>query len=154
MATRCRRDVDLLASMHSGRAAYSPSSQIRARVWTSTLRTGRRGFLPQAHPRFSALVMHYVWKPDDAFAWYTLNGWLPGLIVDRYALGWCPVPRGPSSGAYQSPIFCSKKPLSHLRTLDRMLRELEGLSRKRPSPRSYSRFTLHHQEWPEVQCQP
>ncbi len=68
--------------------AYSPSSQIRVRVWDSDAATPiDAGFF---HRRIARAVALRKWQPSlqDTDAWRVVNAesdGLPGLIVDRYA---------------------------------------------------------------------
>ena len=70
------------------RAAYSPKSQIRARVWTfDAERGGRRRVLPQAHQRALALreALPAAKHTNALRLVHGESDGLPGLVVDRYA---------------------------------------------------------------------
>src|SRR5512140_2064885 len=82
--------VDLLAANGGvlARAAYSPSSQIRARVWTFDLSepVDADFFRKRIRNAISARDTWHVAQATDALRLiHAESDGLPGLIVDRYA---------------------------------------------------------------------
>jgi 23S rRNA (cytosine1962-C5)-methyltransferase len=82
--------VDLLSADGNflARAAYSPSSQIRARVWTfdSSQKVDEEFFRSRIKAAINSRnIWHFASESDSFRLIYAESDDLPGLIVDRYA---------------------------------------------------------------------